>query len=90
MEEIVRDYGLEAHLRLGTEAESARFDESSGRWTLRTTDGEEREFDVLVTACGQLTNPAIPRSGAPTTSPGPASTRRSGTTNTTSAASGWR
>ena len=61
MEEIVRDYGLEAHLRLGTEAESARFDESSGRWTLRTTDGEEREFDVLVTACGQLTNPAIPQ-----------------------------
>ena len=27
----------------------------------RPSDGEEREFDVLVTACGQLTNPAIPR-----------------------------
>jgi cation diffusion facilitator CzcD-associated flavoprotein CzcO len=60
MEGIVREFGLEPHLRLGTEAESASFDAETGRWTLRTSDGEEREFDVLVTACGQLTNPAIP------------------------------
>ena len=35
MEEIVEDFGLAPHLRLGTEAESASFDEASGRWTLR-------------------------------------------------------
>jgi cation diffusion facilitator CzcD-associated flavoprotein CzcO len=57
---LVREHGLEPHLRLGIEAESASFDERTGRWTLRTADGGEHEFDVLVTACGQLTNPAIP------------------------------
>jgi cation diffusion facilitator CzcD-associated flavoprotein CzcO len=61
MNECVERFGLEPHLRLGTEVERARFDEGSGRWALRTTEGEEHEFDVLVTACGQLTNPSIPQ-----------------------------
>ena len=60
MEQIVEDFDLRSQLRLGTGAESASFDEASGRWTLVTTDGDEHAFDVLVTACGQLTNPAIP------------------------------
>jgi cation diffusion facilitator CzcD-associated flavoprotein CzcO len=60
LEGVVRDEGLRPHLRLGTEIESASFDEATGRWAVRTTAGEESEFDVLVTACGQLTNPAIP------------------------------
>jgi cation diffusion facilitator CzcD-associated flavoprotein CzcO len=60
LERLVREHGLEPHLQLGTAAESASFDERTGRWTLRTGDGDEHEFDVLVTACGQLTNPAVP------------------------------
>lgn len=60
MERIAHEHGIEPHLRLGTEVSSARFDEASGRWTLSTADGGDHEFDLLVTACGQLTNPAIP------------------------------
>ena len=59
LEECVDEFDLGPHLRLGTEAEGASFDEATGRWTLRA-GGEEHSFDVLVTACGQLTNPAIP------------------------------
>ena len=44
----------------GWRATEARFDPEAGRWTLNTDDGESHEFDVLVTACGQLTRPATP------------------------------
>ena len=60
LEEVSRDYGIAPHLRLGTEVTGAEFDAGSGRWTVRTDDGAEHGFDVLVTACGQLTRPAIP------------------------------
>jgi cation diffusion facilitator CzcD-associated flavoprotein CzcO len=56
---VVRDFGLEPHIELRTEVEDARFDEATGRWTVRA-GGAEHEFDVLVTACGQLTNPNVP------------------------------
>ena len=61
MEEITDRFGMRPHLRLGTEATAAAFHEASGRWTVTLDDGESREFDVLVTACGQLTRPQIPR-----------------------------
>lgn len=60
LEDRVREYGLEPHLRLSTELASAEFDEASGRWTVRTAGGEAVEADILVTACGQLTNPQTP------------------------------
>ena len=60
LDECVEDFGLGPHLRLGTEVRFASFDEARGRWALVTDAGEDHEFDVLVTACGQLTNPAIP------------------------------
>ena len=60
LEGCVRRHRLGPHLRLGTEIESAEFDEPRGRWRLRTTAGETDEVDVLVTACGQLSRPALP------------------------------
>ncbi len=60
LEEVADDYGLRPQVRLNTEATAARFDERSGTWALDTDDGETHTFDVLVTACGQLTNPVIP------------------------------
>ncbi|MDX6638507.1 MAG: hypothetical protein QOJ01_2018 [Solirubrobacterales bacterium] len=53
-------FHLGSHLRLGTEVARADFDADSARWTLTTADGETQSFDVLVTACGQLTRPATP------------------------------
>jgi cation diffusion facilitator CzcD-associated flavoprotein CzcO len=61
LEGCVDRFGLRPHLRLETEVTAASFDETEGRWTLATADGEEHEFDVLVTACGQLSVPSTPR-----------------------------
>ncbi len=63
MEEITDRFGMRSHLRLDTEVTEARFDAESGRWTISTRDGYSREFDVLVTACGQLTRPQVPEVG---------------------------
>ncbi len=60
LEECVDAYGVADHLRLGTEVASAEFDEERGRWLIRTTDGEELEADVLVSATGQLSRPVLP------------------------------
>jgi cation diffusion facilitator CzcD-associated flavoprotein CzcO len=60
LDETARDFGITPHLRLGTEVTEARFNPEQGRWTLMTDGGAKHEFDVLVTACGQLTRPAIP------------------------------
>jgi cation diffusion facilitator CzcD-associated flavoprotein CzcO len=60
LEGCVKRFRLEPHLRLGTEVESATFDAGTGRWTVTTEAGDTHEFDVLVTACGQLTRPATP------------------------------
>jgi cation diffusion facilitator CzcD-associated flavoprotein CzcO/acetyl esterase/lipase len=57
----IRKYGLERHLRLGTEVRRAEFDEDAGRWRVETSNGETLEVDVLVSACGQLSRPAITR-----------------------------
>ncbi len=60
LERLADDYGLRPHLTLNTEVTEASFDAEAGRWTITTEAGETRRFDVLVTACGQLTRPAIP------------------------------
>jgi cation diffusion facilitator CzcD-associated flavoprotein CzcO len=61
LEECSREFGISPHLKLGTEVTGARFDAEAGRWTVTTDANTSHEFDVLVTACGQLTRPAVPR-----------------------------
>lgn len=58
--DCVERFGLTPHLHLGTEVTKAEFDAEAGRWALATAGGERREFDLLVTACGQLSVPDIP------------------------------
>lgn len=55
----VADLGLTPHLRLGHAIAEARW--TGTRWRLTGTDGEVEEFDVLVPALGQLSQPVIPR-----------------------------
>ena len=60
MREVVDEFDLAPHLRLNTTVTKAQFDNANKRWTLTTDAGETHDFDILVTACGQLTNPVIP------------------------------
>jgi cation diffusion facilitator CzcD-associated flavoprotein CzcO len=60
IEHCVRKYGLEPHIRLGSEIESARFDEDESVWRIRTTAGKELVADVMVSAVGQLNRPSVP------------------------------
>jgi cation diffusion facilitator CzcD-associated flavoprotein CzcO len=52
-----RKYGVDQHIRYGTEVTAAAFE--NGRWTV-TAGGETEEFDVLIPAVGQLSRPALP------------------------------
>jgi cation diffusion facilitator CzcD-associated flavoprotein CzcO/acetyl esterase/lipase len=61
LERCVARYGLQPHLRFGTEVAHADFDEERGKWRVATSAGEEIEVDVLVSACGQLSRPALTR-----------------------------
>ena len=61
LERCVEKYGMAPNLRLGTGVTRAQFDERSGRWRIETTGGETVEADVLVSACGQLSRPALSR-----------------------------
>ncbi|MGH2955707.1 MAG: alpha/beta hydrolase fold domain-containing protein [Solirubrobacterales bacterium] len=63
LERCVDRYGIRPHLRFGTEVAAAQFDPKAGVWRVTDTDGEELEAEVLVSACGQLSRPAIPRIG---------------------------
>ena len=61
LERCVEKYGLGQNLRLGTEVSRAEFDDDSGKWRIETDGGETLEADVLVSACGQLSRPAMTR-----------------------------
>jgi cation diffusion facilitator CzcD-associated flavoprotein CzcO/acetyl esterase/lipase len=61
LERCVEKHDLGPNLRLGTEVIRAEFDEGSGRWRIKTAGGETVEADVLVSACGQLSRPALSR-----------------------------
>jgi cation diffusion facilitator CzcD-associated flavoprotein CzcO len=59
IEDVARREGVLDDIRTSTEVHSARWDEERGRWTLQTSGGAH-EADILVTACGQLSTPAVP------------------------------
>ena len=59
LESVVEIFGLEPCLRLGTEVERAVWDDTSDTWRLQTSRGEI-EADVLISACGGLTEPLYP------------------------------
>lgn len=58
--DIAARYGLNPHIRFGTEVESAIFDEAEGRWTVRDTGGNHWSGRVLIVGTGQLNRPWTP------------------------------
>ncbi|MGF2685665.1 flavin-containing monooxygenase [Marinobacter sp. DUT-3] len=60
MESCVDKYGLTSHIQFHQEVTRADFDEASNTWTVTTQDGQQRIADVVVSATGQLNQPAYP------------------------------
>jgi cation diffusion facilitator CzcD-associated flavoprotein CzcO len=60
LEHCVTRYAIADRIRLGAEVTRATFVETSNTWSL-IVDDRAREFDVLICACGQLSEPATPR-----------------------------
>lgn len=60
LEHCATKYGLHAHLRFGCGVESARYDDATSTWQVRTSDGQTLDGRVLVFACGGLSRPAYP------------------------------
>jgi len=60
MRTVANKHGLPARTRFGTEVTDAEFDERQGIWQVRTADGETLSADILVSAVGQLSRPAMP------------------------------
>ena len=59
LEQVARQEGVSERIRTGVEVTAARWDENRCRWELQT-DAGTHVADVLVSACGQLSVPAVP------------------------------
>ena len=57
---VVDRFDLRRHMRFGARVTSATYDESSGRWTVETSDGTEYRARFLVAATGVLSVPYFP------------------------------
>jgi cation diffusion facilitator CzcD-associated flavoprotein CzcO len=61
IEDIARRSGVDRLVRLNTPVRRATFDEGSGTWSVEDARGSCSEFDIFVTAVGQLSIPSTPR-----------------------------
>ncbi len=59
--EVADKYELYDHVRFDTEIRAARFDQTSGCWTLTTDTGEVIDARVVVLGVGGLSRPKIPQ-----------------------------
>jgi cation diffusion facilitator CzcD-associated flavoprotein CzcO len=53
-------YDVLRHIRFETEVTAAEFDDDTNRWAITTSGGDVVVADVLVSAVGQLSRPAMP------------------------------
>jgi cyclohexanone monooxygenase len=59
-EHVTDVFGLAPHLRLNTRVTSLIWEESTARYVLATEDGEQYEFDAVISATGLLSVPRYP------------------------------
>ncbi|GAB3670972.1 flavin-containing monooxygenase [Salinisphaera aquimarina] len=60
LEDCAERRDLYPHIRFGTEVVAAAYDEARYCWVITTRAGETIEAGILITACGQLNQPAYP------------------------------
>jgi len=68
---VADKYDVRRHVRFGTEVLGASYDDASGKWTVELSTGEPLVVDVLVSAVGQLSRPAVPEIPGADTFAGP-------------------
>ena len=60
LKDCARQFGLRKYVRFGSEVRAAEFDEQQQNWRVLLKDGTELRSQLLITAMGQLSRPAIP------------------------------
>lgn len=60
LDKCADDFGIRPHLRFDTAVEEIRWDAAASCWHLTTAGGASEEFDVVVSATGQLSRPRFP------------------------------
>lgn len=58
--DVVDHFGLRPHIRLDTRVLGVVWSDATRAWSMNTSDGEEHEFDVVVSAVGLLNVPRVP------------------------------
>jgi len=53
------EFGLDTHMQLNTRIDTAHY-QAGGSWRLRTSEGEEQDFDVVINAMGNQHTPLYP------------------------------
>ncbi len=71
LEHCARKHGLYEHIRFNEEVRKLEFHEPSDKWRIETASGAMEEFDVAVSAIGQLHKPSTPKIAGAETFPGP-------------------
>jgi cation diffusion facilitator CzcD-associated flavoprotein CzcO len=59
LEQVATAEGVSDRIRTGVEVRSAEWNEDKRKWHLETSSGSG-DFDLLITACGQLSIPKVP------------------------------
>ena len=60
LEKCAAKYDLRRHIVFGANVQTARYDDVSATWTVKTVDGRSFSGRVLVSGMGGLSNPAMP------------------------------
>ena len=91
LDHVADRFDLRRDITFGTRVEACSFDEATERWTVRSSDGEERIARFVVMATGCLSSANLPPSRAATISVVGPSTRADGhTRESTSPVAAWR
>lgn len=60
IEKVADDFGIVPLIRFNEPIESAVWNESAHEWGLTRADGSRESFDVVIFACGQMSQPLYP------------------------------
>lgn len=60
IKDVVRDFGLTPHFRYNTRVTDVEWDDVAHHYSVKTADGEQTEFPVVISAVGMLSDPKHP------------------------------